>query len=409
MKRFARLLLVVVAPVLLVAVFSGLLASPIEAHPSTSVCDPDGLQPGGAVYRICMPEGPWNGDLVIFAHGYVAYNRPITIPEDQLQLPGGVSLPDLITGLGYAFATTSYRTNGLAVETSAADLLELVDIFSATHGVPTHTLLTGVSEGGLITALAVEQHPAVFDGGLAACGPIGDFNRQIGYFGDFRVLFDYFFPGLLPGSPVSIPQTLIDNWPAYYTTTIQPVIFDPANAAKLNQLLRVSQAPYVAGITSTIDTSVLDALGYNVLATNDAVSKLGGQPFDNHARIYAGSSDDAQLNQMVQRFTADAAALQDIDLHYQTTGLLTVPLVTLHTTLDQQVPYWHEPLYRAKVILHDSLAFQQHVEVNTYGHCNFSQFDALGAFAKLRNMVISPTARYPSPRVYLSVMAAGSP
>jgi hypothetical protein len=405
MMRIIRLLMVVIAPLLAVLALSSLLAYPAKATPS-STCEPDVQLSSGAYYRICMPTGTWNGDLVIYAHGYVSFNKPITIPEDQLQLPGGVSLPELINSLGFAFATTSYRMNGLAVETGVADLVDVAAVFSATHGVPTHTLVTGVSEGGLITALAIEQRYDVFDGGLAACGPIGDFSKQINYFGDFRVLFDYFFPGVMPGSPISIPQSLIDNWPAYYTNTIRPLIFAPTNTARLDQLLRVSNAPYVSGVITTIDTSVQDALSYNVLATNDAIEKLGGQPFDNQARAYGGSADDARLNQMVQRFTADPVALHDIDVHYQTTGQLTVPLVTLHTTLDQQVPYWHEYLYRVKVIQRDSLAFHQHIEVNTYGHCNFSSADALGAFGKLVTMVYSPTARFSSPRLYLPLMSA---
>ena len=405
MMRIVRLLLVVAAPLLLVAALSSLLAYPAKAGPS-SVCEPDGVQPSGAYYRICMPTGTWNGDLVIFAHGYVAFNKPITIPEDQLQLPGGASLPELINSLGFAFATSSYRMNGLAVETGVDDLVQLANIFSDTHSLPNHVLLTGVSEGGLITALAIERRPDVFDGGLAACGPIGDFSKQINYFGDFRVLFDYFFPGLMPSSPISIPLSLINDWPHYYTATIQPIIFAPTNTARLDQLLRVSHAPYVSGMITTIDTSVYDALSYNVMATNDAVEKLGGQPFDNHDRVYAGSADDARLNQMVQRFTATQTALNSIDAIYQTTGLLTVPLVTLHTMLDQQVPYWHEQLYRVKVIQRDSLAFHQLVEVNAYGHCNFSATDALGALEKLSTMVYSPTPRFPSSRQYLPLLSA---
>jgi hypothetical protein len=404
MTRLIRLLLVVIIPLLWVAVLGSLLAHSATASPS-GACELDGQLPSGAYYRICMPTGTWNGDLVIYAHGYVAFNEPITIPENQLQLPNGTSLPELINSLGFAFATTSYRVNGLAVETGVDDLIDLANVFSTTHSVPTHTLLTGVSEGGLITALAIEQRPEIFDGGLAACGPIGDFRRQINYFGDFRVLFDYFFPGLMPGSPISIPHSLIDNWPAYYTSTIQPIIFAPTNTARLDQLLRVSNAPYVTGLITTVDTSVYDALSYNVLATNDAVEKLGGQPFDNQTRVYVGSANDTQLNLMVQRFSADPVALQDIDLNYHTTGHLTVPLVTLHTTLDQQVPYWHEQLYRVKVIQSDSLAFHQHVEVNTYGHCNFSANDALGAFGKMMTMVYSPTAPYSSPRQYLPMIS----
>ena len=30
------------------------------------------------------------------------------------------------------------------------------------------------------------------------CGPVGDFQKQIDYLGDFRVLFDYYFPNIMP-------------------------------------------------------------------------------------------------------------------------------------------------------------------------------------------------------------------
>jgi len=396
--------------VVLAVAIGSLLAYPAAATSTSSVCDPDGVQPGGAIYRICMPSGSWNGDLVIYAHGYVPYNvEPLAIPENQLRLPNGTSLPELVNSLGFAFAATSYRTNGLAVKDGVEDLVELVDVFiyTATHGVPNHIYLTGVSEGGLITTLAIEQRPDVFDGGLAACGPIGDFHKQIDYFGDFRVLFDYFFPNLLQGDPISVPQSLIDNWPTYYATTIRPAILDPASADKVDQLLRVSNAPYISGVTSTIETSIYDALMYNVLATNDGIAKLGGQPFDNQGRVYTGSNDDAHLNLTVRRFSADQAALDEIEAHYQTTGQLTVPLVTLHTTLDQQVPYWHEPLYRVKVILNDSLALHQHNEVFRYGHCYFEAGEVLVAFLQLVSMVIEPPEPFPSPRQFLPMMAAG--
>jgi hypothetical protein len=157
MTRFIRLLAVVIPPLLSIAILGSLLTRPAIANPS-GVCDPDVQLPSGAYYRICMPTGSWNGDLVLYAHGYVAFNEPITIPENQLQL-GSTSLPELINALGFAFATTSYRVNGLAVEHSVDDLIDVVNVFSATHGVPTHTLVTGVSEGGLVTPLAVERRP----------------------------------------------------------------------------------------------------------------------------------------------------------------------------------------------------------------------------------------------------------
>ncbi|MCB0244999.1 MAG: prolyl oligopeptidase family serine peptidase, partial [Anaerolineae bacterium] len=208
-------------------------------------CEPDGTQTSGAVYRICMPPSWWyNGDLVIYAHGYVAPYEPVAIPEDQLCLPdNGPCLPDIINVLGYGFATTSYSTNGLAVQQGVADVVDLVNVFAQTHGQPNHVYLVGVSEGGLVTALTTEQYPNIFDGGVAACGPVGDFRYQVNYFGNFRAVFDYFYPGLIPGDPVNVPPALVPIWEDYYQTDIKPVIFDPANASKLQQVMAVTKAP----------------------------------------------------------------------------------------------------------------------------------------------------------------------
>ena len=57
----------------------------------------------------------------------------------------------------------------------------------------------------------------------------------------------------------------------------------------------------------------------------------------------------------MQRFSADQAALDEIAAHYQTTGHLSVPLVTLHTTGDPLVLYWHATFYRGKTIAADNI------------------------------------------------------
>lgn len=392
MSRFFKLslLLVVLCMGLSVASRPGTAlaetSNPIEQNPSEySVCSPDGMQDSGAYYRICMPPSWWwNGDLVIYAHGYVAFNEPVGIPEDQLCLPDGFCLPTLINTLGYAFITTSYSTNGLAVKEGIDDVIDLVDIFTETHGAPDEVILTGVSEGGLITALATEQYPGIIDGGLSTCGPVGDFNYQVSFFGDFRVLFDYYFPGLMPGSPTDIPMWLIDDWDNYYENTIRPVVFDRANRPQLKELFAVSGAPLdPADKKNSAQTSLHDALWYNVFATNDAEDKLGGQPYDNQSVWYTGSSDDAALNAAVQRFTADPAALAEIDAFYQTSGNLSVPLVTMHTELDQQVPYFHEELYRLKTLFGSNPFMHTNFPVDRYGHCNFTEAEVLAAFAYL--------------------------
>jgi pimeloyl-ACP methyl ester carboxylesterase len=376
--------------------------SPGSPPAALLACDPDGLQASGAVYRICMPSViPWNGDLFVYAHGYVSPTEPVGIPEDQMILPGGLYIADIVNVLGYGFATTSYSTNGLAVVEGMADLADLVNIFAAEKGVPNRVLLVGVSEGGLITTLSVEQRPDLFDGGLAMCGPYGDFRRQVDYIVDHRVVFDYFFPGAMPDSPVDIPAWLLTDWDTYYQTTVRPEIEAPANAGLVDQLLNVSQAAYDPGDPATREEIIHTLLWYNVFATNDARERLVGQPFDNLSRIYTGSDDDGALNLWVQRFAADQAALDEIDTHYQTSGILAVPLVTLHTTGDPLVPYWQATRYRSKTMSADNIALHEHLAVERYGHCTFTFFEVLSAFYQMVDMVENPTPYRPVRRSFL--------
>jgi len=74
MRRFYRFVLVV-----------AILAAAISLSPAQAQTPPgcaDGVQASGALYRLCLPTvTPWNGDLVLFAHGYIAFNEPLAIPE----------------------------------------------------------------------------------------------------------------------------------------------------------------------------------------------------------------------------------------------------------------------------------------------------------------------------------------
>ena len=105
--------------------------------------------------------------------------------------------------------------------------------------------------------------------------------------------------------------------------------------------------PYVPTDFQTVVKATIDLLWYNVFGTNDAESKLGGNPFDNSARWYSGSSNDLLLNFFVQRAVASPLALAALG-PYETSGDLTIPMVTLHTTGDYIIPYGHEVLYGLK-------------------------------------------------------------
>lgn len=360
-------------------------SAPIAQPPMPAVACTNGTQASGALYRICMPTlQPWNGDLILYAHGYVAPTEPLRIPTE---FSTTVQLADL---QGVALATTSYSVNGLAVTQGVADLVDLVGIFGEQERAPDNVYLVGASEGGLITVLALERHADVFDGGLAMCGPYGDFRAQMDYLGDFRVAFDYFLPNLLPSSPISVPVDLIAGWDAYYTNVVKPAVTNPVSATLVDQLLAVSDAPFDAANADTKEQTIRDVLWYAVNATNDARAKLGGQPFENQARVYAGSANDAQLNERVQRFTADAAALDEIAARYQPTGQITVPLVTMHTTGDPVIPYWQASRYITRTMSANRSQFHRHIAVARYGHCTFTQQETLAAINQLVALVNNP-------------------
>jgi hypothetical protein len=360
---------------------SALLMAAVGLGSASAACLPDGVQPSGAAYRICMPDTvKWNGSLLIFAHGYVATTEPLGIPEDQLVLPDGTSIPNLVNSLGYAFAVSGYSVNGLAILQGISDSANLVSIFTTTVGQPQKVLIGGPSEGGLVTALSVERFPNIYNGGLAACGPIGDFPTEVNYLGNFRVVFDYFFPNVIPGSPISIPSNVMTDWDSVYLPQIEAAV--NANPTATAELLKVTGAAVGSDPSTDLET-IENILWYSVFSTNDAEAKLGGQPFDNSHKIYSGSSNDLLLNLLVPRFTADAAAVTEMKTNYNTTGSLTVPLVTMHTLSDPIIPYWHETLYTLKTLSTGSSALRTNFPIQSYGHCNFTAGQALVTFLTL--------------------------
>ena len=194
-----------------------------------------GALPGsGALSLFCLPPAQvWNGSVIVYAHGYVNPFDELAIVDDVL---GGLRVSEIVTAAGFAFATTSYRNNGLIIFEAEQDLLRTVHEFERQFGkVPGAVLAAGVSEGAAVAVLAGERYPQLFDGVLAACGPIGDFRGQLNHLNDFRVLFDFFFPGVIAGSPIAIPESVVQAW---LTGALQAQILvalqaNPANAVAL--------------------------------------------------------------------------------------------------------------------------------------------------------------------------------
>jgi hypothetical protein len=339
-----------------------------------------------ALYQICWPAD-WNGAFIVYAHGYVSVFQALAIPSEAPLLAA------FANSMGFAFASTSYRTNGLAIKQGVQDLAALTNIvrteaatlFGAVGPVP--VLAAGASEGGSVVTLAAERYPGLLQGVLSTCGPTGSFQRQIDYLGDFNVLFNYFFPSVFanPGggfkvTPAGVAPEVIASWPAYAAAIAAAVNANPGAAAQLLKTAGVAVDPNdpASGLEA-----VFGILFYNVFATNDLIAKVGGRPFDNRGRFYLGSSNDLRLNLRVQRFSADAAARSEIAQQYETTGALQMQYVSLHTTGDEIVQFSQQPLYRLKALLNGSASEHSAIPIFRYGHCNFQQGDLSSGLALL--------------------------
>jgi hypothetical protein len=375
---------------LLLVIASGfVIAAPAGAAdvPPTPPIPPPGCQLGqlssGAWTAICVPQ-TWNGGLIVYAHGYVAPDEPLDFYN--LEIPNGPYLPTLVQSLGFAFATTTYSRNGLAILQGVDDVRELAEDFWSHYPQRGTTYIAGASEGGAVTTLSVERSKAVFDAGFSLCGPIGDFRKQIDYWGDFRVLFDYFFPGVLPPDAMNIPPDLMAGWEDVYQLAVVAALqADPLAAA---QLIRTSKAAIDRYDPTSIGNTTAGLLWYNVHSTNDGVKVLGGIPYDNWTRIYRGSVNDVALNAAVQRVQAVPSARAALGA-YDTNGRPLTPLITMHTTGDEIVPFWHQTLYRRKLSANGSTNSIQ-LPINRYGHCNFTTNEVLVGFSL---MVLSATGQ----------------
>ena len=156
----------------------------------------------GALYGLFLPAG-WNGDLVLYAHGYTDPAAPLSLPEG-----GMVALRDALLALGYGVAWSSYSENGYAVKDGVIRTRQVGELFSENFGAPHNTYLMGHSLGGIVALMAAEKNPDLYAGALPMCSLVGGGPLEIDYIFNVRVLFDYFFPGVIPGHALEVPEGL---------------------------------------------------------------------------------------------------------------------------------------------------------------------------------------------------------
>ena len=399
-----RRVLVAVSVLTLVLVSTSGVA--LATHSPASQREVVGVDTNGAQFALFLPYH-WNGDLAVYAHGFIDPAASIALPDAAPVdvAPWVVELRERLLQAGYAVAYSSFSENGWAVNDGAQRTRELRPLFSYYFPTPNRTFVIGRSLGALTTMLLIEKYAIessgisvlgiisiglgserVLDGALALCGPVGGGRKQTDYVGHTRALFDFFYPGVIPGDVLHVQATDYSNTSPQVQAIVGSILANPNAAVALASVDQI-ELPWTS--FPELITSIVRVLGYNILGTNDLLKRTGGaSPFENRSVTYTGlGALDAAVNAGVDRFAGESRAFNYLKNFYQPTGQLQTKVLTLHTTLDPDVPFAHEASLAAivaKAGVSNKLVQQSY---NRYGHCNFSPAEAASAFFRLADWV----------------------
>lgn len=205
---------------------------------------------------------------------------------------------------------------------------------------------------------------------------------QIHHWGDGRVVFDYFFPGVLPGDLLHMPNLDFSPGSPTYQAVLNALVaglFAPSQPTL--QFANVLELP--GSNSNEIIFSGLTLVG-SYLGFNELLQRTNGHNFyDNSATVYSGSADDAALNANVRRYSGDPPGMNYVAKYYVPTGQLHIPTLTLHTVADPTVPFSQESRFASVVDNAGASDFLVQQSVTRYGHCNFKPQEVLNSFEGL--------------------------
>ena len=340
-----------------------------------------------SVYALYVPRY-WNGDAVYYAHGIRSPYDPVGFDDMQDSLS---VVRDSLGVMGYAVAYSSFDLNGLAVKDGAERTHQLRGLLaSQLNGQPKRSFLLGFSLGGLITLDLAESYPKQYDGMLTMCGMVGGSPLELQYVGDVRTLFDFYYPGVLPGNTISVP----DTQPNLGQVVGMVVGAISGNPAGLFAIASTAQTPLayapIGDVTNptsvafgSLVQSLATALYYQLVATPSVTALTHGHsPYGNRGVTYTLGTPVipnpvglslmiAAANAGVTRYDIAPDARNYLNKYYVPTGQLGFPVVTVHNLWDPLVPYFHEPALAGIVAAAGESDMLLQRAVPNYAHCDF--------------------------------------
>ena len=341
----------------------------------------------GAAYRIEVPHA-WNGELVVYAHGYRGAGRVVYVDSPALRAH--------YIGRGFAWAASSYQTNGYDVGQGVRDSYALIDLFRTVTGTRARSVyLTGASMGGHVTAVAIEEHPRAFAGAMPYCGVLGD-----------TELFDYFLDAnvtaaALAGVGIDFPAApdagYPDRWrgqvgrilPALGVTAGAPPVLTEAGRTWSAVVERRSggerpgfDAAFAYWNTARSLTPLTDLpflFGLYPGLTGGTADIADGNVTDNRFTVYRSTDNrwptaaEWRLNARVLRVAPTDRASAGLDGVPRVDGRPSVPVLSLHDVGDLFVPFAMEQVYARRAAAHGRSRLFVSRAIRGLGHCDFTE------------------------------------
>ncbi len=360
---------------------------PFDPLPGTGAQTLWGLDanPGAADdgWRIEVPQN-WNGGLLLWAHGYRGTGPELTVDNPALR--------PFLVAQGWAWAASSYRANGYAVEEGVEDTHELLAIFAEQTGrTPDRVVFHGASMGGHITGAAIERRPDAYDAALPICGVMGDVE-----------LYDYFQDVNLVAQELAGVEAAIPPGPDYLTATVpavQAALGYPGDLTGPGHQFAAAVEQRSGGERPGFDAA-LDYWSGEQTAT-------AGIPFlfGVYGGALSGGQTDPRVNAAVtnqgtvyQFDTDPALSPEERDLNVGVTrddpaggpppfpvltGDLSIPVLSLHDIGDLFVPFSMEQVYAAEAAANGDADLLVTRAIRDVRHCGFAAAELVEGFSDL--------------------------
>jgi pimeloyl-ACP methyl ester carboxylesterase len=410
-RRFTRIrVLRAVLAAVLVVVAPHVAPAPASAAEDVPVTTTTGLLPDGMDWRITKPDRGWNGTLLL----------------DLDFVTGGVgSSYTMLYNRGYAAAGVRripFNLGGRDSRVSAAQLIQVIDVFTERYGKPRYVITNGGSTGGVVAGYTMERYPDRIDGAVANCtvpGYIPYLMPRLSSLFAAKVFFDINLP--IVQHPGTNFQLDADSWRA----AIDAAQATPEGRARIALALTLGQmntwtntalpAPDITDLDQ-VQAYMYDTLrnlyAFDVNTRRNQEQQVGGKSFSwttgfDYRKIFftmtlpeqraavrtfyrqAGLDLVADLETInnAPRIEADPAAVNEIHLHGDYTTKPKRPFLMNNLIGDPLVQPVANFGYLQEARENGKGRFVRLIHVNGAGHCSFRANESVAAIEIMNERV----------------------